>query len=52
MSAGPVLHTVVQYLFAFCSRPEAAIDVMSGAVVDRAGTDVNVRFCDSMSNRS
>ena len=32
--AGPVLHTFVQYLIAFCSRPETPSDVISGTDVE------------------
>ena len=33
MSAAPVLRTFVQYLIAFCSRPETASDFISGKYV-------------------
>ena len=33
LAGGPVLRTFVQYLIAFCSRPETASDVISGRFV-------------------
>ena len=50
--AGPVLHTFMQYLIAFCSRQEAANDVISDVFVDQTGTDVLAEFGDSRFNRS
>ena len=37
---------------AFCSRPEAGKDVISGAHVEQVGMDVRVKSGDSRSNRS
>ena len=43
--AGPVLRiTFVQYLIAFCSRPEVTRDVISGANVGLVGLEVHVIF--------
>ena len=42
--AGPVSRTFVQYLIAFCSRPEVDNDVMSDVAVDYVGMDVHVKF--------
>ena len=39
-------------LVVFCSRPEAASDVISGMAVQYDGMDVRVKLGDSMSNRS
>ena len=41
-----VLPTFVQYLIAFCSRPEIASDVISDLVVDLNGMKVRVKFGD------
>ena len=50
--AGPVLRTVVQYLIAFCSRLEAASDVISGTFVGPIGLNKRVTFHDPNLNRS
>ena len=50
--AGPVLRTFVQYSVAFCSRPKAANDVISGVAVDYVRMNVLVKFINSRSNRS
>ena len=47
---GPVLHTYVQYLTAFCSRPETAIDVISGKIEGPIVHDKRVKFCDHRRN--
>ena len=47
--------TFVQYLIAFCSRPEVVSDVISSANVGQVCLDVpvkSVKFGDSRSNRS
>ena len=41
-----------QYLIAFCSRPEAASDVIYGASVVLVGADVPIEFSNSMLNGS
>ena len=46
------LHTFMQYLIAFCSRPKVGSDVISGVVVDPTGVKVLVKFSDPTSNRS
>ena len=47
LPAGPALRTFVQYSVAFCTEPEAAIDVISGASVRLIVPDNNaVKFCD------
>ena len=51
LPAGTVLRNFVEYLIAFCSRPETAGDVISG-VATQLGRDVGVKFCISRSNRS
>ena len=48
----PVLRTFVQYLITFCSRPEAASDVISGTFARPIGLDKCVKFRGSSSNRS
>ena len=45
------MRTFVQYLITFCSRPEVASDVISGAVVDPTGMKVSVKLGDSRSDR-
>ena len=45
--AGHVLRSFVQYLIPFCSRLEAASDVISGLAVELVGMDVPVKFDDS-----
>ena len=42
--AGPFLCTFVQYLVAFCSRPEAVSDVTSGRFVGPMVPDKRVKF--------
>ena len=42
----------MQYIIAFCSRPEVTTDVISGVVVDPTGVKVRVTFGDSKSNLS
>ena len=49
--AGPVLRTLVQYLITFCSRPEAAGDVISGMFVGLLVLDTFVKFRDPSLNR-
>ena len=41
-----------RYLFAFCSQPEAASDVISSVAVEQVGVDISVKFGDSRSIRS
>ena len=48
--AGPVLHTYVQYLITFCSRREAASDVISGMFVGAVVLDKRVKFHDPSLN--
>ena len=48
----PFLRTSVQYLIAFCSRPEAASDVISGRFVRLAVPDKYVKFHGRRLNRS
>ena len=48
----PVIRTFVQYLIAFCSRPKAASDIISGVAVEQVGMGVLIKFCNSRSNRS
>ena len=51
--AGPVLRvTFVQYLTAFCSRPEVMSDVISGGFVGPVVPDNRVKFGDPGFNRS
>ena len=50
--AGPVLRTFVQYLITFCSRTEAAGDVLSGRFVGPIVLDKPVKFCGPTLNRS
>ena len=49
MPAAPVLLTFVQYLIAFCSRPEVAGagNVISGKAVDSVGMGIRAKFGDS-----
>ena len=42
--AAPVLRTIVQYLIAFCSRPETASDIISGRLVGPIVHDKHVNF--------
>ena len=49
---GPVLHTFVQYLISFCSRLEAASDVVSSRFLWSIVPDKCVKFCDPCLNRS
>ena len=42
----------MQYLDAFCGRPETAIGVISDVAVELVGMDVRSEFGDSRSNRS
>ena len=42
----------MQYLIAFCCRPEATSDVISGANAGQVGMGAVVKFADSSSNRS
>ena len=42
--AAPILRTFVQYLIAFCSRPEAASDVISGRFVRPIVPDKYIKF--------
>ena len=44
--------TFVQYLIAFCSREEAASDVVSGRFVRLIVPDEGAEFCDPHFNRS
>ena len=49
----PVLRiTFVQYLIAFCTRPDATSDVVSGVAYRPIGVMVHAKFNDSRSNRS
>ena len=50
--ARPILMTYVQYLIAFCSRPEADSDVISCRFVEPTVPDKCVKFGDSRSNYS
>ena len=50
--AGPVLRTFVQYSIAFCTRQEAANDVMSGLFVRLIVPNKIVKFRDPCLNRS
>ena len=52
LPAAPVLRTVLQYLIAFCSRLEAASDVISGTFVAPTVPDKIVKFRDPCLNRS
>ena len=52
LSAPPVLRIVVQYLIALCSRPEAAIDVISGLFVRPILPDKNLKLGDPRLNLS
>ena len=47
--AGPVLRTFAQYLVAFCTRLEAASDIISGVAVGQVLMDIRVKFGDSRS---
>ena len=44
--AAPVLRTFVQYLIAFCSRLQAAYDVISGVFVRPIVPDKSIQFRD------
>ena len=46
LPAAPVLRTFVEYLFAFCSRLEAASDVISGIYMRLTIPDKCVQFRD------
>ena len=46
-----LLHTFAQYFAAFCSRPEAASDVISGRFVTPIVRDKCVKSCDPCRNR-
>ena len=48
---GPVSHTFVQHLIAFCSRPEAASDIIFGASVGLIVPNKPVKFRDPRLNR-
>ena len=50
--AGPVLRNFVQYLIAFCSRSEAASDVISGALVKPTVPGKHVQFRGHRSNHT
>ena len=50
--AGPVLRTFVQYMIEFCSRSDAASNVISGWFEQLAVPDKPVKCCDSRLNRS
>ena len=50
--SGPVLRTVMQYSMTICSRPEAAIDVISDRFLWLIFPDKNIKFCDPHLNRS
>ena len=43
---------VFKYVVAFCNRPEAVSDVISGAAVELDGVDVHVNIGEDGSNRS
>ena len=42
--AGPVFRTFVQYLITFCSRPEAARDVIVGSFLEPIVVDMHVKL--------
>ena len=42
----------MQYLVAFCNRPEGASDAIYGMAIDYVGLDVHVKFGDSWLNGS
>ena len=44
MPTAPVLRTCVQYLNAFCNRPDAVSSVVSGRVVGSIVPDKHVKF--------
>ena len=46
------IYVCTEYLTAFCSRPEATSDVISGVAVEYVGMDVRMTCGDSRSNRS
>ena len=50
--AKPVLHTFVQYLTAFCSRPEAANDIISSRFGSPIAIDKCVKCRDPCLNRT
>ena len=52
MLPGHVQCTFVQYLIAFCSRPEAASDVLSGRFVSPIVPDKCEKFSDPHLNHS
>ena len=52
MPVTSILRTFMQYLIAFCSRPEAAADVISGRFVRLTVPNKFVKFCDPCLNRS
>ena len=52
LPAATILHTFVQYFIAFCSRPEAPSDVISGRSVGPVVPDKCVKACDPRLNRS
>ena len=52
LPTAPVLRTFVQYLIAFCGRPEAAGDVISGVSLDYIYVGVLVKFGDYRPSRS
>ena len=49
---GPVLRTFVQYWITFCSRPQAASDIVSGTFVSLVVLVKRVKFHDPCLNRS
>ena len=51
MPANSVLHTFVQYLIAFCSRPKADSDIVLGNFVRMLVRDKTVKFRDHRLNR-
>ena len=50
--AAPVRRTFVQYLIAFCSRPESVSDVISGRFVGPIADDKLIKFRGPRLNRS
>ena len=52
LRTAPILRTFVQYLIAFCSRPETAGDVLSAIFVRMIVRDKFVKFRDPGLNRS
>ena len=50
LPAGPISRTFVRYLFAFCSRPEAASDVIFSILVRLSLPNKSVKFCDPLLN--